>query len=131
MKRVEARYTFTRIRRMPARDFIRSVATRTTSLIKAMRWCMAAVLLAIPSQAFNAISDSLSPINGLPRFPLVIGNSNYVSSPLTNPGNDANAIADQLRRMGFTVTLKLDATRKEMLDTIQSFGGNLAKKKGV
>lgn len=92
---------------------------------------MAAFLLAVPSQAFNAISDTLSPINGLPRFALVIGNSRYVEAPLTNPGNDANAIAEQLRHMGFTVTLKLDATRKEMLETIQSFGGNLAKPKGV
>ncbi len=113
------------------RDLVRRIAIRAALLAKALRWCVAALLLAAPSQGFNAISDSLSPINGLPRFALVIGNSRYAGAPLDNPGNDANAIADQLRRMGFTVTLKLDATRKEMLDTIQTFGGNLAKQKGV
>ena len=36
------------------------------------------------------------------RIALVIGNSKYQSSPLKNPANDANAIADILRACGFT-----------------------------
>jgi len=119
------------IRRTLGRRLVCGISIRSALLVKALRWCFAAALLAIPSQAFNAISESLSPVNGLPRFALVIGNARYAEAPLKNPDNDAAAIAEQLRHMGFTVTLKLDATRKEMLETIQAFGGNLAKQKGV
>ena len=96
---------------------------------KVLNAVAALCLLALPMQAFNAVSDALSPVNNLPRFALVIGNSSYGEAPLKNPGNDANAIAGQLQQMGFTVTLKLDATRREMLDSIRAFGGNLAKQK--
>lgn len=92
---------------------------------------LAAGLLAFPYQAFNAAPDSLSPVNSLPRFALVIGNSRYSEAPLKNPGNDADAIAEQLRKMGFAVTLKLDAGRMEMVDAIRSFGNALAQQKGV
>ena len=92
---------------------------------------IALCLLAYPYQAFNAVSDTLSPLNTLPRFALVIGNSRYGEAPLKNPANDANAIAEQLRRLGFTVTLKLDATRTDMLDTIHAFSASLEKQKGV
>jgi uncharacterized caspase-like protein len=96
-----------------------------------LRWALAVWLLALPLQAFNSVSDALSPINHLPRFALIVGNSRYSEAPLKNPANDASAIAEQLRGMGFTVTLKLDAGRQEMVDAIQSFGNNLAKQKSV
>jgi uncharacterized caspase-like protein len=124
-----ARTGFTEIRRLFARRAGLYFAARSGLFFNALRWCLAAFLLAVPSQAFNAVS--YSPVNTLPRFALVIGNSRYAEAPLINPRNDANAIAEQLRRSGFTVTLKLDATRKEMLETIQSFGANLAKQKYV
>ena len=92
---------------------------------------LAVFLLAFPFQAYNASSDSLPAVNSLPRFALVIGNSHYKETPLKNPGNDANAIAERLRGMGFIVTLKLDADRKEMIETIRSFGSDLLKQKGV
>ena len=88
-----------------------SVSAYRHAIRNALRALAALYLLALPMQAFNAVSGVLSPVNNLPRFALVIGNSRYGDAPLKNPGNDANAIADQLRRMGFTVTLKLDATR--------------------
>ena len=40
---------------------------------------------------------------GEKRVALVIGNAAYKSSPLTNPVNDARAIADQLKSLGFDV----------------------------
>ena len=44
-----------------------------------------------------------------PRAALVIGNSAYVhAAPLANPANDANAVADVLKGMGFDVILGLD-----------------------
>ena len=106
-------------------------ACRHALIRRTLRWALAVWLLALPLQAFNSVSDTLSPINNLPRFALIVGNSRYSEVPLKNPANDASAIAEQLRRVGFTVTLKLDAGRQEMVDAIQSFGNNLAKQKGV
>ena len=96
-----------------------------------LRSLLAVFLLAFPFQAFNSTPDTLSPVNTLPRIALVIGNSHYHDSPLKNPENDANAMAEHLRRMGFSVTLKLDADRKAMVETIRSFGLDLLKQKGV
>ncbi|MES2194570.1 MAG: tetratricopeptide repeat protein [Pseudomonadota bacterium] len=57
------------------------------------------------------------------RVALVIGNSAYRSvSPLSNPRNDAEAIARSLRNIGFaTVTLALDATREKLMDALRAF----------
>ncbi|MBI1965355.1 MAG: caspase family protein [Betaproteobacteria bacterium] len=98
---------------------------------RALRLGLAVGLLAFPCQALDAAGDTLSPVNTLPRFALVIGNSRYQEMPLRNPGNDANAIAGRLKNMGFTVTLHLDADRRQMLEAIRSFGGSLAQAKGV
>ena len=63
--------------------------------------------------------------SGVPRVALVIGNSNYQQSPLKNPVNDANAMAESLRRLGFSVILKLDANQREMELAIDEFGRKL------
>ena len=100
-------------------------------LKKIAQFAIATVLLALPIQAFNAVSDTLPAVNTVPRFALVIGNGKYREVPLKNAPNDAKAIADHLIRMGFDVTLKLDATRSEMIETIRAFGAKLQKQKGV
>ena len=89
------------------------------------------VLCTCPAPSARAASEALSPLNKLPRHALVIGNSRYATSPLNNPGNDAQAMADHLKRSGFSVKLKLDATRKEMQEAIRSFGNDLAQQKGI
>ncbi|MBF0289637.1 MAG: caspase family protein [SAR324 cluster bacterium] len=58
---------------------------------------------------------------------LIIGNANYESSPLRNPGNDAHDIAAVLKKKGFDVTLQLDGTKREMENEIRKFGKNLQK----
>ncbi len=95
------------------------------------RLLLAAFLLAHPLRGFNASSEAVPAVNSLPRYALVIGNGRYGQVPLKNAPNDAKAIAEQLKRMGFDVTLKLDATRSEMIDTIREFGARVAKQKGV
>ena len=95
------------------------------------RCAIAAGLLVLPIQAFNAVTDTLPAVNTVPRLALVIGNGKYREVPLKNAPNDAKAIADNLTRMGFDVTLKLDATRSEMVETIRAFGARLQKQKGV
>lgn len=59
------------------------------------------------------------------RTALVIGNSNYKSAPLKNPVNDAKDIAAVLKSNGFKVTLKLDATKKDMKESVKVFGKQL------
>ncbi|MEE8435670.1 MAG: caspase family protein [bacterium] len=51
-----------------------------------------------------------TPTNSEQRVALVIGNSGYKFSPLKNPVNDAKDIGAALKRLGFRVILRLDAT---------------------
>ena len=56
------------------------------------------------------------------RVALVIGNSHYASTPtLANPANDATDVAAALTAIGFDVTLKLDATKREMDQAVAQF----------
>jgi tetratricopeptide (TPR) repeat protein len=60
-----------------------------------------------------------------PRHALVIGNSSYAHAPLPNPANDAQAVATALRKAGFTVDLKLNATQRQLQDAVSGFGDRL------
>jgi uncharacterized caspase-like protein len=60
-----------------------------------------------------------------PRVALVIGNASYRSAPLSNPLNDARAVADALSRLGFKVISVQDATQKQMFDAVRQFGDAL------
>lgn len=60
------------------------------------------------------------------RTALVIGNGSYASSPLSNPVNDATDLAAKLKKLGFTVTLKKNAS-EDMEESIQKFGEQLRK----
>jgi len=61
------------------------------------------------------------------RVALVIGNSNYKNSPLTNPVNDATDIAKALQDYGFKVILKRDAGTRDMRQAIRDFGNELRR----
>jgi len=61
------------------------------------------------------------------RIALVIGNSDYKSSPLINPVNDAQDMAAALINLGFEVIHKQDAGQREMEESIRSFGTKLRK----
>jgi uncharacterized caspase-like protein len=56
------------------------------------------------------------------RIALVIGNGNYQSNPLVNSINDANDMADALKKCNFTVIKTINATRREMRQSIRRFG---------
>ena len=64
------------------------------------------------------------------RLALVIGNSSYQSGSLKNPVNDATDMAAMLKKLGFTVILKKNATLEEMEEAIEDFGNRL-KRGGV
>jgi len=61
------------------------------------------------------------------RVALVIGNSAYQYAPLKNPQNDAVDIASSLNNLGFKVTKKLNASRREIEEAINGFGRELRK----
>lgn len=61
------------------------------------------------------------------RIALVIGNSTYHNSPLTNPVNDARAMEQVLKEVGFSVTRVENANMKEMEQAVIDFGSSLNK----
>lgn len=70
----------------------------------------------LPSLSFSAQQS---------RIALVIGNSSYKSSPLQNPANDASDMAVVLRKLGFSVQLKINANQRSMEKSIRTFGKEL------
>jgi uncharacterized caspase-like protein len=70
-------------------------------------------------------------IPGEPRTALLIGNSNYASSPLVNPVNDARAMKKALTELGFQVSLLENASLKEMSIAVRQFGDKLRSGGGV
>src|SRR5215475_9360736 len=56
------------------------------------------------------------------RTALVIGNSNYEQGPLRNPVNDARAVGNILKDLGFDVTLLFDQNLRQMEESIRIFG---------
>ena len=56
------------------------------------------------------------------RVALVIGNSDYKNSPLVNPRNDANAMAELLTKAGFVVDKQLDTDFPRMQSAVDRFG---------
>ena len=61
------------------------------------------------------------------RVAIVIGNSNYPSGALTNPKNDATVMAGALKKLGFDVELKLDATKADIDGMLRRFSGKAEK----
>jgi Caspase domain len=80
-----------------------------------MRRCLMAVLGVIGClAATQALAER--------RVALVIGNAQYAHTPaLPNPRNDAQDIADALRRVGFEVTLGYDLDQTRFARTIDDF----------
>ena len=59
------------------------------------------------------------------RYALVIGNSDYQTSPLNNTGNDADDMNDSLKSLGFKVILRKNSDQRNMEDAIRIFGKQL------
>lgn len=59
------------------------------------------------------------------RVALVAGMSDYATSPLLNPVNDARAMAETLRKLGFEVELLENSDKREMLDALDRFACRL------
>jgi hypothetical protein len=79
--------------------------------------CLLAQLLLLLALPASASPDR--------RVALVIGNGAYKDAPLSNPLNDATAIAAILEELGFEVVTELDADRRTMARAISAFGERL------
>jgi hypothetical protein len=93
------------------------------------RWALLGVMLACSCVA--AAQERNLEVKAGPsaerRVALVIGNAAYRSTqPLRNPVNDARAIADRLKKLGFEVILRTDSGQKEMNRAITEFGQRLS-----
>lgn len=60
--------------------------------------------------------------NSAQRVALVIGNGAYKDAPLTNPVNDARAIAQALKESGFSVIIRENVDQRGMLSALREFG---------
>ncbi len=65
------------------------------------------------------------------RYALVIGNGEYLTSPLKNPVNDAKDVGNELKRLGFDVMVYTNLNQADMKTHMREFGNKLAANKGV
>ena len=66
------------------------------------------------------------------RIALVIGNAAYPgAAALANPGNDAKAMGETLRGLGFTVVEARDASRAQIIQAISTVRDNLKGRQGT
>lgn len=87
------------------------------------RWLAAALLM------FLALVSAAAHAQGKPprRMALVIGNDAYQNvAKLQKAGNDANAMARELKSAGFDVTLARDLNYRGMVRAVEAFSGKLA-----
>lgn len=93
---------------------------------------MGVAIVASATPSSGAASDSVAANDSIavtgPRLALIIGNSEYGLSGLSNlpnPVNDADAMAESLRQLGFEVEVIKDADQRRMKRAIASFGERL------
>ena len=76
----------------------------------------------LAQQAAVPPAPQASQSRGINAHALVIGNAAYAGgNRLLNPLNDARAISQLLRRLGFTVTLVEDANRAKLVSSLAQF----------
>ncbi len=96
--------------------------------VETMKTSCKAMALAVALSALPVVAQAPMDI----RIALVIGNSAYAGDALlTNPGNDARAMAHTLKKLGFTVVEVRDGNRAQMRDAIAKMQNALNDKRGV
>jgi len=75
--------------------------------------------------AVLATAGSL-PARAEKKIALVIGNAAYPAAPLRNPVNDARAMAERLKAIGYDVALHTDVAQRDFTRAVSQFGQRLA-----
>lgn len=65
---------------------------------------------------------------GTRRVALVVANGAYPKYPLKNPVNDGQAIRERLEKLGFTVMLRENQSRKDLRKSVDAFTASLTDK---
>src|SRR5262249_25981801 len=73
------------------------------------------------STALRQRGQSVQP-KAIHRTALVIGNSKYGQGSLRNPANDARAMGNTLKDLGFEVTLQFNLNLRQMDEAVRGFG---------
>lgn len=89
----------------------------------ALRLSIAALILS----SFCALAQAPPDI----RVALVIGNADYPGNRLLNPVNDARAMGESLRHLGFTVLELHNASKPQLVDAIARLHETLNGRQGV
>jgi len=85
-------------------------------------------LARMQQQAQTTSARPAAPVRAMDAHALVIGNAAYAgSSRLTNPVNDAKAMSERLRAMGFKVTEVTDANRARLVAALSQFNRSAAQ----
>ncbi len=74
-----------------------------------------------------AAASGVNEISTDKKIALVIGNSNYEVGPLTNPENDARAMAKSLRDSGFEVMEYTNLKKRELEESLRAFGSKVSR----
>jgi formylglycine-generating enzyme required for sulfatase activity len=88
-------------------------------------WVSVVVLLFAAPASPQSRDITIEQMRRETRLALVIGNSAYANSPLKNPINDARAMAQTLRGLGFEVIVRENADYREMRRAVIEFGVKL------
>ena len=80
------------------------------------------LLAEILSSTNKDLSKAISDATASRRVALVIGNGKYtVAGQLKNPTKDAFSLADELKKLGFETTVRVNLSRQEIRDAIREF----------
>ena len=101
--------------------------TKSDMYLAPLRRVSAALLIGLSILCLAAVAQAPQDV----RVALVIGNSSYVGAPLLNPANDARAMSDILRGLGFTVVELRDGRKAQMAQAIGQVRDLLKGKQGV
>ena len=110
--------------------FLKAVK-KTARKVRGSRHALRAFRVTAVASMLAAVSVSAqAPLDV--RVALIIGNSAYAGNmALVNPANDAKAMADVLRRLGFTVVELRDGNKAQMSAAIAQVSNSLRGKQGV
>ena len=82
-------------------------------------------IAAFLTAAIVGVTSAAAEVKAPRRTALVIGNADYVTSPLSNPVNDARAMARALRKLGFDVIERINVDQAGMKRAIWDYGKKL------
>ncbi|WP_229724285.1 caspase family protein [Cribrihabitans marinus] len=89
-------------------------------------WTVCAISIPLAVLSVPALAQDADDPSGASRVALVIGNSAYQNvTPLPNPANDAELIAEKLWESGFEVIESIDSDRETMLADLATFRSRL------